>query len=299
MSNNMTLVIMAAGLGTRFKGEVKQLSQVGPNGETIMDYSIKGAIEAGFNKVVFIIRTDIEKEFKKQIGSRVEKVLPVCYLYQDIKQVPEKYSNIKRLKPWGTVHTLLTCRDVINEPFCVINADDFYGKGAFKDIYNYLKVSDHANHFCMAGYILKNTISENGGVNRGICKIDHQKHLVDIQEVKGIKRENDYAIGNDQGKLVKVSLDSYVSMNLWGFKPSIFPLLEREFNLFLENYKDDDECCLSTIIDHLIKNNDIQVTLLKTDEKWFGMTFIEDKESVKQEIKKLIDNGIYKSDLYS
>lgn len=299
MSNNMTLVIMAAGLGSRFKGEVKQLSEVGPNGETIMDYSIKGAIEAGFNKVIFIIRDDIEEEFKEKIGNRVEKIIHVEYLFQDVKDVPLKYSHINRIKPWGTVHTLLTCRDVIKEPFCVINADDFYGKSAFKDIYYYLKANDNANQFCMSGYILKNTMSANGGVNRGICKIDHQNRLVDIEEVKGIKQEGDHAIGIYQDKQVELSLDSYVSMNLWGFKPSIFSLLEREFNLFLENYKDDEECCLSTIIDNLIKNNDIQVTLIKTDEKWFGMTFIEDKESVKQEIKKLIDIGIYKNDLYS
>ncbi len=297
---NSTLVIMAAGLGTRFKGEIKQLASVGPNGETLMEYSICGAKEVGFNKVVFIIRRDIEEEFKEKIGKKVAKIMPVEYLFQDATGIPEKYLKIKRVKPWGTVHTLLACKNTIQEPFCVINADDFYGKEAFYKVYHYLQSNPEQNHFCMAGYILKNTMSENGSVNRGICQVDENRHLVGIREVKAIQRENDIAVGNYKNQVIELSLDSYVSMNLWGFKPSIFKLLEREFLSFLENMSNEqeDECYLSTAVDQFIKNNEIDVALLETSEQWFGMTYIEDKAFVKNCINQLIQKGEYKNNLY-
>lgn len=297
---NSTLVIMAAGLGTRFKEGIKQLAPVGPNGETLMEYSICGAKEAGFNKVVFIIRHDIEEEFREKIGKKVAKIISVEYLFQDVTGIPEEYLKIKRVKPWGTVHTLLACKNTIKEPFCVINADDFYGKEAFYKVYHYLQNNPEQNHFCIAGYILRNTMSENGSVNRGICQVNENQHLVGIREVKAIQRENDIAIGNYENQVIELSLDSYVSMNLWGFKPSIFKLLEREFLRFLENMSNEqeDECYLSTAVDQFIKNNEIDVTVLETNEQWFGMTYIEDKTFVKDCINQLIQKGEYKNNLY-
>jgi len=295
---NKTLVIMAAGLGSRYKGGIKQLAKIGPNGEILMDYSINDAKEAGFNKVVFIIRKDIEKEFKEIIGNRIEKQIDVDYVYQELDDLPQPYSKGNREKPWGTVQAILCCKDVVNEPFCVINADDFYGKEAFRKIADFLDNNHNDNEFSMAGYILKNTMSENGGVNRGVCHIDDNSYLVDVKEMKDLKKVKNIAVGNYNNSEVEVDLNSYVSMNLWGLKPSVFKMLEDYFISFLKNLDKDDiksECLIPVAIDKLIKDGEIKVKLLETNDKWFGMTYQEDKEVAQKAIRKLIDKGYYKN----
>ena len=295
---NKTLVIMAAGLGSRYKGGIKQLAKIGPNDEILMDYSINDAKEAGFNKVVFIIRKDIEKEFKEVIGNRISKAIDVDYVYQELDDLPQPYSKGNREKPWGTVQAILCCKDVVNEPFCVINADDFYGKEAFRKIADFLDNNHNDNEFSMAGYILKNTMSENGGVNRGVCHIDDNSYLVDVKEMKDLKKVKNIAVGNYNNSEVEVDLNSYVSMNLWGLKPSVFKMLEDYFISFLKNLDKDDiksECLIPVAIDKLIKDGEIKVKLLETNDKWFGMTYQEDKEVAQKAIRKLIDKGYYKN----
>lgn len=295
---NKTLVIMAAGLGSRYKGGIKQLSKIGPNGEILMDYSINDAKEAGFNKVVFIIRKAIDEEFKQVIGNRISKTIDVDYVYQELDDLPQPYSKGNREKPWGTAQAILCCKDVVDEPFCVINADDFYGKEAFRKIADFLDNNHNDNEFSMAGYILKNTMSENGGVNRGICHIDNDSCLVDIKEMKDLKQVENIAIGIYNDSEVEVDLNSYVSMNLWGLKPSVFKMLEEYFVSFLENLDKDDiksECFIPAAIDKLIKDGKIKVKLLETNDKWFGMTYQEDKEAAQKAIRKLIDKGYYKN----
>lgn len=295
---NKTLVIMAAGLGSRYKGGIKQLAKIGPNGEILMDYSINDAKEAGFNKVVFIIRKAIDEEFKQVIGNRISKTIDVDYVYQELEDLPQPYSKGNREKPWGTVQAILCCKDVINEPFCVINADDFYGKEAFRKIADFLDNNHDDNEFSMAGYILENTMSENGGVNRGICHIDNNSYLVDVKEMKDLKKVKNIAVGNYNNSEVEVDLNSYVSMNLWGLKPSVFKMLEEYFISFLENLNKDDiksECLIPVAIDKLIKDGRVKVKLLETNDKWFGMTYQEDKEVAQKAIRKLIDKGYYKN----
>lgn len=302
MQNNMTLVIMAAGLGSRYKNGIKQLAKIGPSGENLMDYSINDAIEAGFNKVVFVIRHDIEKEFKEEIGNRIAKVIDVCYVYQELNDLPKPFIQGERKKPWGTVHAILSCKGVVNEPFCVINADDFYGKEGFKKIADFLNNNKVENEFCMAGYILKNTMSENGGVNRGICEIDENSYLSDVKEIKEIKKENNVAIGFHNDKKINIDLNSHVSMNLWGFKISVFEMFDNYFIDFLKNLSVDDlesECLIPVAIDKLIKEGKIKVKLLETDDRWFGITYQEDKEITENEIRKLIKKGFYKESLYT
>ena len=293
----MILVIMAAGIGSRFGKGIKQLEKVGPNGEIIMDYSIHDAIEAGFNKVIFIIRKDLEKEFKEIIGERISKIVEVDYGFQEIDSLPEGYTNIwNRKKPWGTGQAVLSARDVVDGPFVVINADDYYGKEAFVKMYEYLKASNRVD-ICMPGFILKNTLSDNGGVTRGICKIDENQNLVEVKETYDIQLENGILKArNEIGDPVAVDLEQQVSMNMWGLYPKFFKLLESGFEDFLETLPKEEqkkEYLLPIIIDKLVQNQEIKVKVLKTNDKWFGITYQEDKESVKAELKKLSDSGLY------
>lgn len=293
-----TLVIMAAGMGSRFGG-IKQLEPVGPNGEIIMDYSIYDAICAGFNKVVFIIRRDIEKDFKDIIGKRIEKRIKVEYVFQDAEFLPAGYNTqTGRTKPWGTGHAVYCCKDVVNEPFAVINADDYYGKEAFRQIYNFLNSNINDPYvYCMAGFILGNTLSENGTVTRGICKTDSDGWLMDIIETSGIIRDGNHAKakGKDDRDIV-IDLNSPVSMNMWGFKPTIFGELERGFKEFLDKLSPEDikkEYLLPDAVGNLVYNDIAKVKVLPTSDRWFGVTYKEDKESVVESIKKLIDSGAY------
>lgn len=298
-----TLVIMAAGMGSRFGGGIKQLAPVGPNNEIIMDYSIYDAVKAGFNKVVFIIRKDIEKAFAEMIGNRISKYVNVSYVYQETDDVPEQFKNTERTKPWGTGHAILCCKGVVNEPFVIINADDYYGFEGFKILYDYL-TSEHKSDkldLSMAAFILKNTLSDNGTVTRGICVADENNKVTDIEETFNIIREADGKVMADDGDGRKeVSEDSHVSMNMWGCPPEFLDTLDSEFDAFLqENSKDlKAEFLLPTIIDKLIKNGEAECTLLESRDRWFGVTYAEDKATVCESIAKLISDGVYPAKLW-
>lgn len=295
------LVIMAAGIGSRFGGGIKQLEPVGPNGEIIMDYSINDALEAGFDKVVFIIRKDLEKDFKEVIGNRIEKICDVAYAFQELDDLPKGISKPKsRNKPWGTGQAVLACKGIIMEPFVVINADDYYGKEAFTKVHDYLIGSSKdrdAFSLCMAGFILKNTLSENGGVTRGICQIDKDFNLTNVVETHDVmKSENGAAVLGTDGNLQPIDADSYVSMNMWGTTPEFLSVLETGFAEFLSALPPDDnksEYLLPIIIDGLIKSGKAKVKLLETNDKWFGVTYKEDKQVVIDSFKRLIANGVY------
>lgn len=298
-----TLVIMAAGMGSRFGGGIKQLAPVGPNNEIIMDYSIYDAVKAGFNKVVFIIRKDIEEAFAEMIGNRISKYVNVSYVYQETDDVPEQFKNTERTKPWGTGHAILCCKGVVNEPFVIINADDYYGFEGFKILYDYL-TSEHKSDkldLSMAAFILKNTLSDNGTVTRGICVADENNKVTDIEETFNIIREADGKVMADDGDGRKeVSEDSHVSMNMWGCPPEFLDTLDSEFDAFLqENSKDlKAEFLLPTIIDKLIKNGEAECTLLESRDRWFGVTYAEDKATVCESIAKLISDGVYPAKLW-
>lgn len=237
---NITLVIMAAGIGSRFGGGIKQLAPVGPNDEIIMDYSIYDAKEAGFNKVVFVIRKDLEEEFDRVIGSRIKQVIDVEYVFQELNNIPEVYQEKlkNRTKPWGTGQAILCCKDVVKEPFLVINADDYYGKQAYKEAYDYLvndQVSNGKEQIAMVSFILKNTLSDNGGVTRGICSVNEDNHLIDIVETHNIEKGNNCAFVKAGENMINIDLQVPVSMNMWALQPGIFEILERKFKEFYLN----------------------------------------------------------------
>lgn len=296
----ISLVIMAAGIGSRFGGGIKQLEPIGPNGEIIMDYSIYDTIKSGFNKIVFIIRKDIEKDFKEVIGNRIEKIckklnVEVHYAYQELENIPSAFKVPKdRKKPWGTGHAVLSCKDIINEPFAVINADDYYGKDSFKNMYEFL--SKNNNEFCMAGFKLKNTLSDNGGVTRGICQVDKNDYLIEIIETSNIIKVGEKAVVEDR----EIDINSNVSMNMWGLTPEFINTLEQGFIEFLEKEVNNikSEYLLPIFIGELLKENRIKVKVLETKDKWFGITYKEDKELVKNSFKGLIERGEYQENLF-
>ena len=300
------LVIMAAGIGSRFGGGIKQLAPVGPNGEIIMDYSIYDAIEAGFDKVIFVIRKDLEKDFKEVIGNRIEKQIDVAYAYQEIADIPEKYHGKfpKRTKPWGTGQAILCCKDVIDCPFLVINADDYYGKHAFKEAYSYLTSMHDTDkiQICMVGFVLKNTLSENGGVTRGICRVDDTGMLTQIVETHNIEKCGENAVVRDGENMTFLDIDSPVSMNMWGLPASFFDILEEGFRKFLNDTPQQDlkaEYLLPTLIGQLLREKRIGVKVLKSQEQWFGVTYKEDKDAVVNALKKLTEEESYPSVLYT
>lgn len=302
----ISLVIMAAGIGSRFKGGIKQLEAVGANGEIIMDYSIHDAIEAGFNKIIFIIREDIKEAFAERIGNRIEEVckkanVEVAYAYQALDDLPDGFAVPDgRTKPWGTGQAVLACRDSIKEPFAVINADDYYGKEAYQKLYQFLSNTNTASgtDFCMAGFILKNTLSDNGGVTRGVCKVDGQNMLIGVDETSNIVKTAEGAASEGR----QIDPESFVSMNMWGLTPEFVPMLEAGFVDFLNHIEGNElkaEYLLPIYIDELLQAGKVTVKVLETTDKWFGVTFQEDKEVVIQSFKKLIEDGVYKEDLFS
>lgn len=300
-----SLVILAAGIGSRFGGGIKQLEHMGPNGEIIMHYSIHDALEAGFDRVVFIIRRDIEQDFKEIIGNDMEKICPCEYVFQAIDDLPEGYSVPEgRTKPWGTAQALLACRGVVNEPFIVINADDYYGKEGFKLIHDYLveNCTPDSKNFCMAGYVLENTLSENGGVSRGVCKTDEEGNLISVTETHNITKTATGAAIPDGDGWKDIDPRSHVSMNMWGLTPALIESLYEGFPNFLSNIKEGDikaEYLLPAEIDAMLKAGKATVKLLPTDDKWFGVTYKEDKPAVVAAIRKLISDGVYPSPLFS
>ena len=286
---------MAAGMGSRYGG-LKQLDAVGPNGETIIDFSVYDAIRAGYNKVVFIIREDFEKQFKEKISNKYEDKIKVEIVYQDLHDLPNSFSCPKdRSKPWGTGHAILAARNVISEPFAAINGDDFYGRESFKII------SDHYSSmnsgFAMAAFQLDKTLSDYGSVSRGICE-QNLNQLVTVVETHGIKKSSAGNIECDRD--ISLLGNELVSMNMWGFMPSIFDHLEKMFNEFLdENISDlKSEFLIPSVVNDLIEKNIEKVQVLKTKSTWFGVTYIEDKPFVKNQIKELIQTGIYPEKLF-
>ncbi|MGN0485164.1 MAG: NDP-sugar synthase [Lachnospiraceae bacterium] len=300
-----TLVIMAAGIGSRFGGGIKQLAPIGPNGEIIMDYSIHDAIQAGFNKIVFIIRKDIEEDFCEVIGNRIEVLcrrqgVEIEYAFQSLEDLPEGVTLPEgRQKPWGTGQAVLACRDLVKEPFVVINADDYYGKEAFGKIHEFLTTEAQENHFCMAGFILKNTLSENGGVTRGVCQVDEQGYLTDVMETPDIVKTAD---GKASANGILIDPDSYVSMNMWGLMPGFLDTLQTGFlEFFQEAGKENPlkaEYLLPIYIGRLLREGRVSVKVLETKDKWFGVTYKEDKDAVIESFQKLIESGVYQKDLF-
>lgn len=302
-----SLVIMAAGIGSRFGGGIKQLEPVGPNGEIIMDYSIHDALEAGFNKVIFIIRKDLEKDFKEIIGNRIEKIAPVEYAFQEIDDLPEGFSVPEgRKKPWGTGQAILAARNLIKEPFLVINADDYYGKEGFKKIHDYMvngmEEKDGVYDMCMAGFILSNTLSENGGVTRGVATVDENGYLAKVTETYNIYQDAEGMHASDnEGNPVSVKADQHVSMNMFGLPAGFVKELEKGFPEFLSGIREEDikaEYLLPAMIDQAIRNKKATVRVLETRDKWFGVTYKEDKPSVVAAIRRLIDAGVYPEKLF-
>ena len=289
-----TLVILAAGIGSRFGGGIKQLEPVDVNGHIIIDYSIHDAIAAGFKRIIFIIRHDIEEDFRKIIGNRIENVcnalnVQVAYAFQELSDIPIQLPE-SRTKPWGTGHAVLACDGLIDDSFAVINADDYYGKEGFIKASEFLGQS-----YGLVGYHLKNTLSDNGGVTRGVCTVNNGT-LIGINETKNIVKSVNGAESNG----VSIDINSLVSMNFWCYPIEFLDVLKQKFPVFLSNMKDPqkDEFLLPIIADEMIKEN-TSFTVLPTDDKWFGVTYKEDKESVVASFKELISSGAYSSDLYS
>ena len=298
---------MAAGIGSRFGGGIKQLEPVGPGGEIIMDYSIHDALEAGFDRIVFVIRHDLEKDFREVIGDRIEKIAPVSYAFQELDDIPSGFTVPQdRKKPWGTGQAVLSVRDIVNEPFLVINADDYYGKEVFKKIHDYMTGDMDENapvyDICMGGFILANTLSDNGGVTRGVCEVGEDEILRAVRETYNIIKTADGLTASDkEGNPVTVREDQHVSMNMWGLTPAFIKELERGFPEFLSGLKEGDlksEYLLPTIIDQMIKDGRARVKVLETRDHLFGVTYKEDKEGVAESIRALISQGVYPEKLF-
>ena len=298
---DFTLVILAAGMGSRYGG-TKQLDAITDNGETIMDFSLYDAIKAGFTKVVFIVRKDILEEVKNEFDDKLKGKVEVAYAIQETTKVPEKYSNNQRVKPWGTAHALLVAKDVIKDNFCIINADDFYGYDAFQTIIAFLKDADPTStNYTMVGYPIYNTLSENGSVSRGETFADENNNLQQIKERTAItKRGNEIVFENEEGNEEVMSKNTIVSMNFFGFTPAFLNYLDNEFEVFLEENHQDlkAEFFLPLVVDNLIKENKAKMKVLSTDAEWMGVTYKEDKEVVVNKVKALMQQSVYPPKLW-
>lgn len=303
---NTTLVVLAAGIGSRYGQGIKQLAKMDDNGYTIIDYSIYDAIKAGFNKVVFIIRKDIEQDFKEIIGNRIEKIVEVEYAYQDM-DLPKGFESPKdRKKPWGTVDALLSTKNIVKEPFLIINADDYYGKGVFDSLHEFLVTSDKKIddklQIAMAGYKLKNTLSDKGAVTRGVSIGNEENKLVDIIETHEIKLEKDGKISSKENLDSDIlNLETTVSMNLWASFPEFIDISEDYFIKYLEKNKENLDSCeyvLPEMIGELIKENKADVTILPTNDKWIGITYKEDLVPAQKSFQKMFDQGLYPDNIW-
>ncbi len=285
-----TLVIMAAGMGSRYGG-LKQLDSVGPNGELLINYTLYDAYLSGFERVVFVIRRDFEEEFKERISMHMPKGLSADYAYQDLSDLP-----LDRKKPWGTGHAVLVCEDVIGGPFGVVNADDFYGRSSFLELYKFLESDDcNKKTYCMVGYRLKNTVSPHGGVTRGLCRVTDSGWLDRIDETRGIEvKDGKIGVMRDEG-WTELSPDTVASMNFWGFDSAIFDHLKKRFESFAKSESENPkaEFLIPDVVGSLVAEGLAHVKVLNTNEVWFGMTHPEDKEIVKNEIKRMIEEGVY------
>lgn len=300
---NKTLLILAAGMGSRFGG-LKQLEPVGPSGEFIIDYSIYDAIRCGFNKIVFIIKKENYEIFRETIGKRIEDKIDVKYVFQELSNLPSGYSvPDNRIKPWGTAHAILCAKDVINEPFAIINADDFYGKDAYRVISEFMdkKHDGSKEEFGLVGYKVINTLTLNGTVKRGVCVL-HDNHLVSLDESVIEKRDNDiYATSLVTNNEYKITNDTLVSMNMMSFTPNIFKYIEDDFKKFLDENKDNLDSCeylIPSVLSKGIKEGYCNVSVIKTNSKWVGVTYKEDKKDVVEYIKNIVEEGEYNSNLW-
>lgn len=296
-----TLLVLAAGMGSRYGGN-KQLDEVGPSGETIIDYSIYDAIRAGFGKIVFVIRRDIEDQVKERFVAKLKGKIIVDYVFQEITNLPDGVKvSPERQKPWGTSHAILVTKDKIKEPFGVINADDYYGVESFKILHDFLVNDKDPNCYCIVGYKLGNTLSDHGHVNRGVCSVGETGLLKNIAEVRQIEKTQDgaKAPGHD-GKELKFTGNEIVSMNLFGFKPSCYGFLETEFRNFINKHGMDpkSELDIPTSLDIFVKNGDITIKILESNERWFGVTYREDKPFVVESINIMIRKGVYPARIY-
>ena len=279
MSKKTTLVVMAAGMGSRFGG-LKQIAPVGPNGEIILDFSIYDAVKAGFDKTVFIIRRDIEKDFREITKKRIEKMTDVSYIFQDMDNLPKGFSvPLEREKPWGTGHAVFCTKDTVDTPFALINADDYYGQKSFEILHKNLVENDEN---CMVGFSLGNTITENGTVSRGVCSVENG-FLRSVVEHTGLDKNSN------------IPLDTVVSMNMWGLLPSVFRDVEKDFVEFFKNIKNPlkDEFYIPFVVDNMIKTKNEKVRVLETNEKWYGVTYKEDKDTVVSAMERLVKEGFY------
>ena len=294
-----TLLVMAAGMGSRFGG-LKQIEPVGPSGETIIDYSIYDALRAGFGKLVFIIRKDIEQAFKETVGARFEKVAPVEYVMQELDKLPAGYSiPAGRTKPWGTTHAILMAADAIQEPFAVINADDFYGAEGYRVLAQYL--TSGTQDYGMVGFVLRNTLSNFGSVARGVCQVDANRYLTDVVEMLQIERDGERAKNTAaDGIVTPLTGDEPVSMNMWAFQPSIFAELRNKFDAFLKvrGTEQKAECLIPSTVNELVKEGKAKVKVLHSNDPWFGVTYREDHPSVVANIRALIASGKYPEKLW-
>lgn len=295
-----TLLVMAAGMGSRYGG-LKQIDPVGPNGETIIDYSIYDAMRAGFGKLVFVIRKDIEQPFKETVGARFEKKIPVEYVFQELENLPPGFTvPTGRTKPWGTTQAVLMAEDKIREPFAVINADDFYGAESYRVLAEQLKSG--SQDYSMVGFVLRNTLSDFGSVARGVCRVSDSGYLERIEELTNIERDNDGAKNTaPDGAVTKLSGNEPVSMNFWGFTPAIFPQLRTVFHNFLQRSGNElkTESYVPAAIGELITAGQANVKVLRSNDSWFGVTYREDRPRVVDSIRTLVDAGKYPAALWS
>lgn len=297
---NITLLVLAAGMGSRYGG-LKQIDPIGPSGETLMDYSIYDARRAGFNKVVFVIRKDIEEPFRQAIGSRYERRIAVDYAFQELGKLPPGFDvPAGRTKPWGTTHAILMTTHVIHEPFAVVNADDFYGEGGYRALAHQLQAGTAG--YAMVGYTLRETLSDFGSVARGVCRMDESGYLKQIVELKSVVRNGPHAKNTDpeQGEM-DLTGDELVSMNMWGFTPQIFPQLQDRFRCFLEQQANDPkaECYIPTTVNELIAKDEARVRVLRSGDSWFGVTYREDRPKAVESIRHLVEADYYPRNLWS
>lgn len=298
-----TLFILAAGMGSRYGG-LKQLDSLGPSGETIMDYSVYDAMRAGFGKVVFVIRHDFEDEFRKKVIAKYQDHIDVDVVFQDINAIPEQFKdkvNPDRSKPWGTNHAVLMGKDVIKEPFAVINADDYYGADSFRILADFLRsVEGKKNCYCMIGFKIENTLSENGGVSRGLCEVSPEGFLTGVKECHGIERKNGKLIQIVEGEEVPFPEGANVSMNMWGFTPDYFDYSEKAFIKFLNESAGElkSEFYIPSVVNELIENGIVTLAVKETPSKWFGVTYAADRPATVAQFQKLVDEGLYPAKLF-
>jgi dTDP-glucose pyrophosphorylase len=297
-----TLLVLAAGMGTRYGGN-KQLDEVGPSGETIIDYSIYDAIRAGFGKIVFVIRRDIEEQVRERFVERLKDKIEVDYVFQEITNLPEGVKvTDERQKPWGTSHAILVTREKITEPFGVINADDYYGVDSFRILKDFLVNDKGSDNYCIVGFKLGNTLSDHGHVNRGVCQVGDDGLLKNIVETRQIEKTKDGAKAPaSDGNFLYFTGNEIVSMNLWGFKPTCYNFLDKEFRRFLDEKGMDpkSELDIPTSVDKFVKNGEITIKILMSNDRWFGVTYREDKPFVVESIRKMIREGVYPARIYS